>query len=138
MNNKKCLVSFDTDRIKDYLFATPDLKKIRGASTLLDVLNRADLEQLKLVNRGIKDTTRIVIRAICPHINADDIITVGGMAMAMVPEHSASDVITAVESLYRRETVTAGITGTSLPITEDDLKQKFGERVAEVSARLRS
>ena len=34
------VLSFDTDRIKKYIFATSKLKEIRGASALLDSLNR--------------------------------------------------------------------------------------------------
>lgn len=141
MSDEACLVSFDTDRIKEYLFAAPDLRKIRGASTLLDILNRADrndLDRLRGHNNGIEDTTQSVIHAICPHISDDDIITVGGMAIAVVPKRYAIELIAAVENLYRRTTVTAGITGVSLPITEHALEHTFGECVAEVSVLLRS
>jgi hypothetical protein len=37
---KRTLVSFDTDRIKGYVFGTDKLKEIRGASAILDGLNR--------------------------------------------------------------------------------------------------
>ena len=40
---KKLLVSFDTDRIKEYIFATGRLREIRGASAILDELNRLDM-----------------------------------------------------------------------------------------------
>jgi len=33
---RRSLVSYDTDRIKEYVFATGDLKEIRGASGILD------------------------------------------------------------------------------------------------------
>jgi hypothetical protein len=39
----KSLVAFDTDHIKHYVFATDRLKEIRGASSLLDKLNRIDM-----------------------------------------------------------------------------------------------
>lgn len=128
MNDAMCLVSFDTDRIKDYLFATPDLTRIRGASTLLDTLNRGD--------GGT--SIRAAIRTICPHIPDDHIIAAGGMAMALVPEALAPQVIAAVEGLYRRETVTATITGVPLAVSEHDLKHSFGFCVAKASQRLRT
>ncbi len=37
---KKSLVALDTDHIKQYVFATDKLKEIRGASSILDRLNR--------------------------------------------------------------------------------------------------
>jgi len=43
---KRTLISFDTDRIKEYVFATGDLKEIRGASGILDELNRKETERV--------------------------------------------------------------------------------------------
>src|SRR5215475_2110056 len=40
---KQSLIAFDTDRIKEYVFATDILKEIRGASNILDTLNRQDM-----------------------------------------------------------------------------------------------
>ena len=41
---KQSLVAFDTRHIKQYVFATDKLKEIRGASALLDYLNRHAME----------------------------------------------------------------------------------------------
>lgn len=38
------LIAFDTDHIKKYVFGTSKLKEIRGASSLLDYLNRIVME----------------------------------------------------------------------------------------------
>lgn len=124
MIDTTCLVSFDTDRIKEYLFAASDLERIRGASTLLEILNRS--------------STRNIIREVYPAIKDDEMITVGGMAMALVPEQLAPQVIAAVESLYRQETVTAGITGAMLPVTKHDLDRGFRDCIAKVSKQLRT
>ena len=40
------LVAFDTDHIKQYVFGTDKLKEIRGASSLLDYLNRIVMVEL--------------------------------------------------------------------------------------------
>src|SRR5438094_7390130 len=37
---KRFLVALDTNHIKQYVFATDKLKEIRGASSILDALNR--------------------------------------------------------------------------------------------------
>ncbi len=43
---KKSLVALDTDHIKQYVFATDKLKEIRGASSILDRLNRREMEEV--------------------------------------------------------------------------------------------
>src|SRR5579859_2493117 len=43
---KRSLVALDTDHIKQYVFATDKLKEIRGASSILDDLNRRDMKQI--------------------------------------------------------------------------------------------
>src|SRR6266487_632746 len=42
----KSLIAFDTDHIKRYVFGTDKLKEIRGASSLLDRLNRIEMSKL--------------------------------------------------------------------------------------------
>ena len=41
-------IAFDTNRIKDYVFETGTLKEIRGASALLDRLNREKMPEIVL------------------------------------------------------------------------------------------
>jgi hypothetical protein len=65
----RSLLLFDTDRIKDYVFATDKLREIRAASAILDRLNRQDMmsslatEQQVYANGGrglfIVDTDRV-------------------------------------------------------------------------------
>ena len=43
---RKSLVALDTDHIKGYVFGTDKLKEIRGASSLLDRLNRQVMREL--------------------------------------------------------------------------------------------
>jgi len=43
---KQSLVALDTDHIKQYVFATDKLREIRGASSLLDHLNRRVMDQV--------------------------------------------------------------------------------------------
>ncbi len=43
---KYSLVALDTDHIKQYVFSTDKLKEIRGASSILDRLNRQVMEEL--------------------------------------------------------------------------------------------
>jgi len=43
---KRFLVALDTDHIKQYVFATDKLKEIRGASSILDALNRREMTRI--------------------------------------------------------------------------------------------
>lgn len=120
------LLSFDTDRIKEYLFATPALSDIRVASAILDDLNRVQ--------------TLVVLRSVYPDLdeNTDLIYAAGGSAMVVLPnETTASQAIRAVERLYRRETVIATITGEKVPISDKELRSNFGSKVRQVGHRLR-
>jgi len=50
----KALVALDTDHIKEYVFGTDRLKEIRGASSLLDYLNRVVMTELAEYYHGEK------------------------------------------------------------------------------------
>jgi hypothetical protein len=63
------LVSFDTDRIKDYIFATDKLRELRGASQLLNDLNH--------------ELTWETIQTICPE--SIKIYFAGGSGALLVP-----------------------------------------------------
>ena len=103
------LVSFDTDRIKEYVFATNKLKEIRGASAILDELNRWDMVETSL------------------KFEAKKIYANGGSGMFTVSESSAEDMTKAIEKTYRLKTRTGSITSavTELPdgfTDQDDAK----------------
>ena len=102
---KSLLVSFDTDRIKEYVFATGKLKEIRGASSILDELNRLDM-----VEKAEK-------------FNAEKIYANGGSGMFIVPEASAKKLIRAVENEYRLQTRTCSITSASVELPNDFTNQ---------------
>ena len=102
---KKVLVSFDTDRIKDYVFATGKLKEIRGGSAILDELNRLDM-----VEKGRE-------------FDAEKIFANGGSGMFTVPESSTEALIHAVEKEYRLRTQTGSITSATMELPDDFTNQ---------------
>jgi len=51
----KSLVALDTDHIKEYVFGTDKLKEIRGASSLLDYLNRIVMKELARIDPAFDD-----------------------------------------------------------------------------------
>ena len=98
--NKKVLVSFDTDRIKEYVFATGRLKEIRGASAILDELNCGDM---------VKKSKEF---------EAEKIYANGGSGMFTVPEGSAEAFVQSVEKEYRLKTLTGSITSAVIELPE--------------------
>lgn len=80
------LIAFDTDHIKSYVFGTNRLKEIRGASSILDRLNR-------------ERTVRIA-----EDFKATRIYAHGGSALFIVDSDQAEALGKAVQKLYHEET----------------------------------
>jgi hypothetical protein len=113
------LVCFDTDRIKQYLFATNRLKEIRGGSALLRYLDERRREDLE----NLYGRDKVAYSA-------------GGGAAVLVPtEQEAEELIARVERNFRAATITASITGVFLPPGGDG--EKFGERMRDAGQHLR-
>lgn len=118
------LVSFDTDRIKEYVFAGDALRDIRGASSILDRLNRDELPKL---------------------VGAEPIFAAGGSALCVVPSDEAAAVIARVRRAYAEASGgAASITGVALPLKADfDLQhgdirplwRLLGDRLAAAKRR---
>lgn len=88
------LVSLDTDRVKEYVFATGRLREIRGASAILDHLNRHQTEALIAAHNGRK------------------VFVGGGSAMASFDdEDQARAFQEAVVGMYSDQTAAATISG---------------------------
>lgn len=90
------LVAFDTDHIKEYVFGTDRLKEIRGASSLLDRLNRREMEEVAR-KHGIRYKA---------------IYTNGGAGLFVVDSNSAQEFKLLIQQMYReRSKGKASITG---------------------------
>jgi hypothetical protein len=86
------LVLLDTDRIKRYVFATGRLSEIRGASLLLDELNRGETPKQFPPNGCF--------------------YAAGGQALGVAPDEDAADaIIERVQALYLERTGVASVTG---------------------------
>jgi CRISPR/Cas system-associated protein Cas10 (large subunit of type III CRISPR-Cas system) len=110
------LVSFDTDKIKNYIFATNNLKEVRGASALLvreDEKRKTLLAELIYAAGG------------------------GGTLLAGSPE-KADALIKAIEREFGMATKTATITAVGLsPSERNDLNSNwFGRHMAEAAKKL--
>ena len=108
------LVAFDTDRIKEYVFGTSSLKEIRGASALLDRLNRQSMPDI---------------------VGGKLIYSNGGGGLFVISEANAKDVIREVQRCYRQSTYSAAtITGVSVPLPEH--RQELHHELALLRHRL--
>ncbi len=94
----KSLVAFDTDRIKEYVFATDTLKEIRGASSILTRLNEA---------------MHNLVGGTCYYAN-------GGSGLFVIPSDHVEQAINRVRRAYAEQTGGgATITGVALPLPDD-------------------
>lgn len=108
------LIAFDTDRIKEYVFGTSSLKEIRGASALLDRLNRQSMPEI---------------------VGGELIYANGGGGLFVIPESNAEDIIRKVQRCYQQSThSTATITGVSVPLPK--YKQELHLELALLRHRL--
>jgi CRISPR RNA silencing complex Cmr2 subunit-like protein len=82
------LLAFDTDHIKKYVFGTSKLKEIRGASSLLDRLNRVQ-------TRTIAESKPYGAQTIFAH---------GGSALFLLDSAQAEPLGHAIQKLYHEET----------------------------------
>ena len=99
------LIAFDTDHIKRYVFGTSKLKEIRGASSILDHLNRVE-------------TVRMAESA---DFRATKIYANGGSALFLIDSDKAESLGKAVQKLYRDITGGgASITYAIQPIPDND------------------
>jgi len=121
------LVSFDTDRIKDYIFATNNLKEIRGASALLASL---DQERKNDLIEKFEDAAVAYSAG-------------GGASVLLKSREKAEELIKQVEKAFRKETKTGSITGIWIKPEEKDAsaqngtgEKKFGERMKKAAAKL--
>lgn len=93
------LLAFDTDRIKSYVFATDMLKEIRGASSILDHLNRKKMGTI---------------------VGGKRYYAHGGGGLFLVETAVVEDVILRVQRVYAERTGGAAtITGVSVELPAD-------------------
>ncbi len=82
------LVALDTDHIKGYVFGTNKLKEIRGASSLLDTLNRKEMKKIAL--------------SVDPQ--AEEVYANGGSGLFLLDSDKAKDFGQKVKEEYRKKT----------------------------------
>lgn len=110
----KSLLLLDTNRIKDYIFGTDELKEIRGASNILDRLNRS------------------MMRRVVHSAGGTYCFAHGGVGLFIVETPQAPGLLEQVQRAYAQETGGAvTITGVTVPlpdgfdITQDNVQEHW-------------
>ncbi len=96
------LLCADTDKVKSYVFGSAKLPEVRGASIILDDLNKDGIE-------GIFSRDDLNICRECL------IYYAGGSVMAIVPFSRAPEICKEIEKMYLNETKVASITAVAEP-----------------------
>lgn len=117
----KSLVALDTDHIKQYVFATDKLKEIRGASSILDRLNREDME-------------RIVHNA---DSSAKTIYANGGSGLFLVGTDKADEIRQHIHREFHRKTVGGATVTYAVQEIPDSIKDPEREDIGDVLELLR-
>jgi CRISPR/Cas system-associated protein Cas10 (large subunit of type III CRISPR-Cas system) len=115
----KALAILDTDSIKKYVFGTNKLKEIRGASALLDDLNRRCIPEKLEKNKDIKI-----------------IYSNGGTTLFTGPVSEVKVLLKEGERTFKEKTITGSATGCSIECSEEDLKNKFKELKLTLNKKL--
>lgn len=110
------LILADVDRVKGYVFETAKLPEVRGASLILDRLNRGDLEDEKslsytLCKKGFNYEGED--RLLAPECI---LYAAGGSCLILAPAFLADQIAYEIERLYLEETGWATISVATLPI----------------------
>jgi len=118
------LIAFDTNQIKQYVFATDKLKEIRGASAILDELNREFMPKI---------------------VKGETVYSHGGSGLFVVERGCEQSTIAEVQRIYALHTGgAASITGVSCELpdgfdrTNGDIRPLWGQlsiRLNSVKAR---
>lgn len=117
---KRTLVSFDIASIKQYVFGTDRLREIRGASALLDQLNRFDLPEFA---RQVDPGSKVVFCG-------------GGTGLLEVSEDKALDVRKRLQKEFVQATVSGRLNTAHVDVPEGP-GANIGDLYRTLSARLR-
>jgi hypothetical protein len=141
-DDRRWLVAFDTDRIKDYILSTPDLRRIRGGSLLLEHLNRATADDINQLapDLALGDSARTLLRKYAE--SDEDIVAAGGMAAVVIASKDAANlVLTEMSRLYVTATRIASVSGAVIETTRAELEGRpdgaFERLMGRAALRLR-
>ncbi|MBI2877261.1 MAG: HD domain-containing protein, partial [Candidatus Tectomicrobia bacterium] len=113
------LILADVDRVKGYVFESARLPEVRGASRILDQLNREGIEE-RLAHEGVLYQGQRY-----PLAPEAILYAAGGGALILAPACLAETIATALEQLYLERTGWATISIASCPLHLFELPYGF-------------
>ncbi|MBC8234829.1 type III-B CRISPR-associated protein Cas10/Cmr2 [bacterium] len=117
------VLSADTDKVKSYVYSSTKLPEMRGASIILDTLNRDEVE--KITAQAFTLKTGILYNK-------------GGSVLAIVPTPLCCEVKSKIEKLYPSKTDgQATITAVHEEVNEEDIWNNFDTIIKRLSNRLK-
>jgi hypothetical protein len=115
------LVALDTDHIKQYVFATDKLKEIRGASSILDKLNREEMDRI------VHDADS----------GAQKIYANGGSGLFLVATDKADEIRQHIHQEFHRKTFGGATVTYVVQEIPDSIKDPEHEDIGDVLELLR-
>jgi CRISPR-associated protein Cmr2 len=119
------LISADVDRVSSYVFESAKLTEMRGASSILDLLNVKNSNEqqwgdLEIEGRSIKGIPQVLEEEF--NLPLDCVIyAAGGGTLILAPLALAEEIKRRIERLYVETTLTATITVTYQPVNLQEL-----------------
>ncbi|HID61196.1 MAG TPA: hypothetical protein EYP49_00390, partial [Anaerolineae bacterium] len=127
------LLAADADRVTDYVFETPGLPEMRGASVQLKWLNLNGIQ-------GLLDEAGLPFA----FVDADDtppgclVYAAGGGLLALIPRSKAEPLKAAIERLYPQHTGAATTTCVIVDADVNQVRHQFGDLVKRAGHLLRT
>lgn len=120
----KYVVALDTDRIKQYVFATDKVKEIRGASKVFDRLNRIKMEKIV---KTIRSRSR---KNLCKRWFLEYLLP--------TQNETRKNLLKKVEREYHEQTITGSIAGVAEALPDGwTMESNVNEQIQRLSYKLR-
>lgn len=117
------VLSADTDKVKSYVYSSTKLPEMRGASIILDGLNRDEVKEITA--QGFKLETGILYNK-------------GGSVLAIVPTSLCCEIKSRIEKIYPSKTDgQATITVVHEEVSEEEIRTDFKTIIKRLSNRLK-
>jgi len=117
------LVSADTDQVKGYVYESAKIPEVRGASALLEDLNKEEAADVLRKCFGIPEEWMIYAG--------------GGSFLIVTAAEVAELIVDRITTLYPAQTLTATITAVHRPILLADLQAALGRHVHKLGLSLK-
>lgn len=118
---RKSLVALDTDHIKGYVFGTDKLKEIRGASSILDYLNREEMS--RIAHEEDPDSVEVYVN--------------GGSGLFLVDSNITDSFGKRIQQAYREQTAGGATVTYAVQEIPENIKDPWSDNISNTLELLR-